>query len=83
LSISLELLECCVLSSFMSFVTYTSWNSSNVFWGVKTFNKLIIWKRNSGRDRGRRERKKERTNYLKSIFKQVFNPTQSHTLVLW
>lgn len=25
--------------------TYTSWNSSNDFCGVKTFNKLIIWKK--------------------------------------
>lgn len=25
--------------------TYTSWNSSNDFCGVKTFNKLMIWKR--------------------------------------
>ena len=24
--------------------TYTSWNSSRVFCGVNTFNKLIIWK---------------------------------------
>lgn len=27
------------------YCTHTSWNSSNDFCGVKTFNKLIIWKR--------------------------------------
>lgn len=27
------------------YYTHTSWNSSNDFCGVKTFNKLIIWKR--------------------------------------
>lgn len=26
-------------------VTYTSWNSSKDFCGVKTFNKLMIWRR--------------------------------------
>lgn len=28
--------------------TYTSWNSSKDFCGVKTFNKLMIWKREQG-----------------------------------
>lgn len=77
LSFSLELFESYALPSFMNFVTYTSWNSSSVFWGVKTFNKLIIWKI----DRGRRERKTERKNYLISTFKITFffPNSKSHT----
>jgi hypothetical protein len=43
-----------VLHYLHSFVTYTSWNSSSVFWGVKTFNKLIIWKREQERDKEKR-----------------------------